>query len=108
YPLWQKKQLAFVPFAGTSDLSRSHFETQNHIESGEPATLHAGSRSGFLARLSSGLTGVPSIAFTRNLPLSFQGASQDIPNISLKTDPKAQFNARQAAILSGMYRGTPL
>jgi uncharacterized protein (DUF1501 family) len=108
YPLWQKKQLAFVPFAGTSDLSRSHFETQNHIESGEPATLHAGSRSGFLARLSSGLTGVPSIAFTRNLPLSFQGARQDIPNISLKADPKAQFNARQAAILSGMYRGTPL
>src|SRR5579864_975527 len=25
YPLWQKKQVAFVPFAGTDDLSRSHF-----------------------------------------------------------------------------------
>ena len=24
-PLWQKGQLAFVPFAGTEDLTRSHF-----------------------------------------------------------------------------------
>ena len=52
YPLWQKKQLAFVPFAGTDDLSRSHFETQDHIERGQPQG-HAGDyRSGFLARLS--------------------------------------------------------
>ncbi|MEO8748084.1 MAG: DUF1501 domain-containing protein [Rhodanobacter sp.] len=108
YPLWQKKQIAFVPFAGTDDLSRSHFETQNNIESGEPTAQHASFRSGFLARLSGQLAGVPSIAFTKNLPLSFQGAGKDIPNISLKADPKAQFNPRQAAILSDMYKGTPL
>src|SRR5580693_2287506 len=29
YPLWSQKQIAFVPFAGTDDLSRSHFETQD-------------------------------------------------------------------------------
>ena len=108
YPLWQKKQIAFVPFAGTDDLSRSHFETQNNIESGEPTAQRASFRSGFLARLSGQLAGVPSIAFTKNLPLSFQGAGKDIPNISLKADPKAQFNPRQAAILSDMYKGTPL
>ena len=108
YPLWQKKQIAFVPFAGTDDLSRSHFETQNNIESGEPTAQRASFRSGFLARLSGQLTGVPSIAFTKNLPLSFQGAGKDIPNISLKADPKAHFNARQAAILSDMYKGTSL
>ncbi|MEO8810312.1 MAG: DUF1501 domain-containing protein [Rhodanobacter sp.] len=108
FPLWQKKQIAFVPFAGTDDLSRSHFETQNHIESGEPTDQRASFRSGFLARLSGQLTGVPSIAFTRNLPLSFQGAGKDIPNISLKADPKAHFDAKQSAILSDMYKGTPL
>src|ERR1700676_2384732 len=27
-PLFQQKEAAFVPFAGTDDLSRSHFETQ--------------------------------------------------------------------------------
>jgi uncharacterized protein (DUF1501 family) len=108
HPLWQKKQIAFVPFAGTDDLSRSHFETQNNIESGEPTARRASFRSGFLARLSGQLTGVPAIAFTRNLPLSFQGAYKDIPNVSLKADPKVRFNARQSAILSGMYQGTPL
>jgi uncharacterized protein (DUF1501 family) len=46
YPLWQRKQIAFVPFAGTDDLSRSHFETQDNIESGEPTRQrnHYGNR----------------------------------------------------------------
>src|SRR5580700_6296283 len=33
-PLYQARQLAFVPFAGTDDVSRSHFETQDSIELG--------------------------------------------------------------------------
>ncbi|MDE2249173.1 MAG: DUF1501 domain-containing protein [Pseudomonadota bacterium] len=108
YPLWQRRQLAFVPFAGTDDLSRSHFETQNNIESGEPTTQRDHFRSGFMARLADQLGAVPAIAFTRALPLSFQGAGRDIPNIALKAAPRASFNARQSAILSGMYRGTGL
>lgn len=109
YPLWQKKQLAFVPFAGTNDLTRSHFETQDHIERGEPLGQNANYRSGFMARLSGALgKATPSIAFTNNLPLSFQGAGRDIPNISLKGDPRAHFDARQSAILAGMYKGTAL
>src|ERR1700743_1456849 len=35
YPLWQARQIAFVPFAGTDDTSRSHFETQDTIELGQ-------------------------------------------------------------------------
>ena len=108
YPLWQKKQVAFVPFAGTDDLSRSHFETQDNIERGEPLDHGSNYRSGFMARLSGQLTGTPAIAFTGNLPLSFQGAAKDIPNISLKGNTKAHFNDRQADILASMYRGTPL
>ncbi len=107
YPLWQKKQLAFIPFAGTNNLSRSHFETQDDIERGEPAGADH-YRSGFLARLSSVLTGVPAVAFTNNLPLSFQGSAQDVPNISLKGNPKARIDERQAAILTDMYQNTPL
>ena len=34
-PLYEKGQLAFVPFAGTNNLSRSHFETQDSIELGQ-------------------------------------------------------------------------
>jgi uncharacterized protein (DUF1501 family) len=108
YPLWQHRQIAFVPFAGTDDLSRSHFETQDNIESGEPTASRANFRSGFLARLSGSLPDVPPIAFTKSLPPSFQGASHDIPNISMKGDPKSHFDVRQAGILSSMYQGTPL
>ena len=40
-PLYQQRQVAFVPFAGTDDLSRSHFETQDSIELGQPLERHA-------------------------------------------------------------------
>jgi len=108
YPLWQRKQLAFVPFAGTDDMSRSHFETQDNIESGEPTSQRTDYRSGFLARLSGSLTHVPSIAFTDALPLSFQGGGKDIPNISLRGVAKPAFDERQSGILADMYKGTSL
>ena len=108
YPLWQKRQLAFIPFAGTDDMSRSHFETQDNIESGEPSELRSNYRSGFMARLSGQMTSVPSIAFTDALPLSFQGSGRDIPNISLRGNPKPVYDQRQAGILAGMYRDTSL
>ncbi|MFC4528139.1 DUF1501 domain-containing protein [Dyella halodurans] len=108
YPLWQKRQLAFVPFAGTDDMSRSHFETQDNIESGEPSNQRSDFRSGFLARLSGQMAKLPSIAFTDALPLSFQGSNHDIPNISLRGNTKPVFDDRQASILAGMYQNTSL
>ena len=60
-PLWQKGQLAFVPFAGTEDLTRSHFETQDSVESGMPVAQPGGAPhsygSGFLNRLAAALDG---------------------------------------------------
>ena len=108
YPLWQRKQVAFIPFAGTDDLSRSHFETQDNIERGQAMGATGNYRSGFLARLSGQLSSVPTIAFTNNLPLSLQGSAKDVPNISLRGNPNSSFDARQSAILTDMYRGTPL
>ncbi|HEY4145595.1 DUF1501 domain-containing protein [Pinirhizobacter sp.] len=106
-PLWDRKQVAFIPFSGTTDLSRSHFETQDNIEAGEPDGHSMAQRSGFLARLSQVMKPATPIAFTDSLPLSFQGAG-DIPNISLRGAGKASFDDRQSALLAGMYRGTPL
>ncbi|NID04863.1 DUF1501 domain-containing protein [Luteibacter jiangsuensis] len=105
-PLWDRKQLAFVPFAGTDDLSRSHFETQDNIESGEAGDARRYA-SGFMGRLSGVLRGVPPIAFTDALPLSFRGAG-DVPNVSLKGNGNATFDDRQSKILAGMYQGTAL
>jgi len=61
YPLWQKKQIAFVPFAGTDDLSRSHFETQDSIERGQPLQGVYDYNSGFMNRLVLQLSGAQPI-----------------------------------------------
>lgn len=106
YPLWQRKEMAFVPFAGTDDLSRSHFETQDSIEAGQPGQQHRRYDSGFLARLARQVPDSAPMAFTDALPLSFQGG-QNIPNLSLRSAGKVPFDARQANILSSMYQHTP-
>jgi uncharacterized protein (DUF1501 family) len=102
--LYQQGQAAFVPFAGTDDLTRSHFETQDSIELGQPVNSARNYRSGFLARLSETLIGAPAIAFTDALPLAFQGGAP-IPNQSLRNVGKPPFDDRQAHILTDMYAG---
>jgi uncharacterized protein (DUF1501 family) len=106
-PLYQQRQALFIPFAGTDDLSRSHFETQDSIELGQPLQGSHDLHSGFLSRLAGVVNGATPIAFTDSLPVCFRGDS-DIPNISLKGVGKPVFDARQAAILSDMYAGNHL
>jgi uncharacterized protein (DUF1501 family) len=106
-PLYAQKQALFIPFAGTDDLSRSHFETQDSIELGQPLQGSHDLRSGFLARLAGVVNGASPIAFTDSLPVCLRGDS-DIPNISLKGVGKPVFDARQASILAAMYAGHPL
>jgi len=101
-PLYQQGQLAFVPFAGTDDLSRSHFETQDSIELGEPSKGQHDFGSGFMGRLVQVLGPSGPIAFTDALPLTFRGGA-DIPNVSLKGIGKAAFDERQTSLLTGMY-----
>jgi len=106
--LYLQRQVAFIPFAGTDDLSRSHFETQDSIELGQPSNGARNYRSGFLGRLSDTLLGtsadISPISFTDALPLAFEGAST-VPNLSLKNVGKPPFDERQARILSDMYAG---
>ena len=106
--MYLQRQVAFIPFAGTEDLSRSHFETQDSIELGQTVNGARNFRSGFLGRLSDTLLGSSSsmlpIAFTDALPLAFEGGST-VPNLSLKNVGKPPFDERQAHILSDMYAG---
>jgi uncharacterized protein (DUF1501 family) len=106
-PLYKSRQALSIPFAGTDDLSRSHFETQDSIELGQPLQGTHDLRSGFLSRLAGVLRGADPIAFTDSLPVCFRGDT-DIPNISLKGIGKPVFDPRQASILSDMYSGHPL
>jgi uncharacterized protein (DUF1501 family) len=107
YPLFKKGQVVFVPFAGTDDMSRSHFETQDSIELGQAAGNHQNFRSGFLNRLASVLTSAEPIAFTDQLPMIFQG-SQQVPNIALRTLNAPAVDQRQSSIIASMYRGTAM
>lgn len=109
-PLWQKGQLAFVPFAGTEDLTRSHFETQDSVEGGMPVVAPGGVPrtygSGFLNRLAAALDGrAAPVSFTDGLPVVMSGDIV-VPNVSLKGTGRAPFDDRQMALLSGMYAGT--
>lgn len=106
-PLYQARQLAFVPFAGTDDLTRSHFETQDSIEQGQPAGASRDFRSGFLNRLAGVLNGARPISLTQQLPLVMQGRVS-IPNVALRAVGKTNLDARQSRIIAAMYKQTPL
>jgi len=106
YPLYQKGEVAFVPFAGTENLSRSHFETQDAIELGQPE----GQRnygSGFLNRLFSLLKEGSAISFTNQLPLVFRGEAQ-VANAALRFAGRTGIDPRQSRMIEEMYRDTPL
>jgi uncharacterized protein (DUF1501 family) len=102
-PLWEKKQLAFVPFAGTADdLTRSHFETQDTIELGQPLHGTRNYNSGFMARLAGVLTRTKPIAWTDQLPLVFRGGQQ-VPNIGIASVGKPGVDDRQSKLIESMY-----
>ena len=107
YPLWTKGQIAFVPFAGTDDLTRSHFETQDTIELGQPVGGSRDYRSGFMSRIAASLAGTDPIAFTSNLPLSFRGV-KPIPNIALNFTGKPAVAGKNAELIQTMYQGSEL
>jgi len=109
-PLWQKGQLTFVPFSGTEDLTRSHFETQDSMESGMPVaatgTVPHAYGSGFLNRLAVALDGrAAPVSFTDGLPIVMTG-ERVVPNVSLKGTGRAPFDDRQVGLLTSMYAGT--
>lgn len=102
--LWRKKQIAFVPFAGTDDMTRSHFETQDTIELGQAVGGARNYRSGFMARLAEQVSGSRSIALTAQPPLIFRGRTS-IPNFAVTSIGKPGIDERQAQMIQEMYRG---
>ena len=109
-PLFQGRQACFVPFAGTDDLSRSHFETQDSIELGQPLDAHQSFRTGFmnrLAQLLQGRSGMAPMAFTAQLPLCMRGPAR-IANTALADVGKGGVDANRSRAIAAMYAGTPL
>src|ERR1700681_2050141 len=105
--LYLQRQVAVVPFCGTDDLPRSHFETQDSIELGQPLGANRDYQSGFLNRLVGVLGGAQPIAFTDQLPIVLRG-EKDVPNMALRSIGKPGLDNRQSAIIAAMYRRTSL
>lgn len=107
YPLFKNGEASFIPFAGTDDLSRSHFETQDSIELGQNLNGARNFHSGFLNRLAAQLNRGSAMSFTDQLPLIVQGNMQ-IANTSLRGQTKQNLDERQSKIIAQMYQSTNL
>lgn len=107
YPLFQRGQATFIPFAGTEDLTRSHFETQDSIELGQNLMGSRDYQSGFMNRLATELGARTAISFTDQLPITFRGPAK-IGNAALKDGARPVVDAKTRELLSGMYRNQAL
>jgi len=105
-PLLARKEVAFVPFAGTDDLSRSHFETQDAIELGQPEGARKDYGSGFMNRLAGALGSGSAVTFTGATPLAFRGEAR-VTGASLRFAGRAGLEPRQAKLVEEMYRDSP-
>lgn len=103
----QARQISFIPFAGTEDTSRSHFETQDSIELGQAPNGQRDFQSGFLNRLASVLPGQSAMSFTDQLPTIFRGPV-DVANTSLKGKINKGLDKPMQSALAGMYAHHPL
>lgn len=115
-PLYTKGQAAFLPFAGTEDLTRSHFETQDSIEHGLALGKERDEDSGFLNRLVGVLDGSASqkaaleasaMAFTDQLPIMLRGDAK-VTNMALGAVGRPALGEQQSRVIQSMYSGTPL
>lgn len=107
YPMFQAGEAAFIPFAGTHDLSRSHFETQDSIEMGQELGGSRNFQSGFMNRLAAQLNGISAMSFTEQLPIIMRGETK-VANVALQKASKNSLDDRQSKIIAQMYGKTAL
>lgn len=107
YPLLQAGHATFIPFAGTDDLTRSHFETQDSIELGQNLGGQRDFQSGFMNRLAAEIGARGAISFTDQLPIAFRGSAK-IGNAALRDNAKLAVDAKTRKLVSGMYQEQPL
>ncbi|MBY0495669.1 MAG: DUF1501 domain-containing protein [Cyanobacteria bacterium] len=100
-PLWDRGELAIVHAAGSHDITRSHFDAQDYMESATPGIKST--RDGWLNRYLSG-TGsrepgagsnpLRGIALTKQMPRALQGAAPALAIGSTEDFTVADMSAR--------------
>ena len=110
-PLYEAKQVVFVPFAGTAFVSRSHFQAQDWLEFGQAPGPNPSPSTGFLNRLLERLhrdqgqaTG---ISFTGALPPIVRGPVQ-VANSPITVPKRAAVDENREELILAMYQGHAL
>jgi uncharacterized protein (DUF1501 family) len=109
-PLYRNGQAVLIPFSGSGDLSRSHFQAQDLMELGQSPGGKLDYASGYLNRLVDVLAGrgaYRAASFTNNLTPIFKGAVP-VPNISLRGNMKINLPPRHSELIASLYQGTKL
>ena len=107
-PLYEANQAAFVPFAGTDFVSRSHFQAQDWVEFGQPAGGSGIAAGGFLNRLlqvlQRGQAHSDAVSFTRALPPVMRGAAR-VANAPVSMPRAAAMAPELEDRILALYRG---
>jgi uncharacterized protein (DUF1501 family) len=109
-PMYMGRQAVLIPFCGSDDLSRSHFQAQDLMELGQGGGGTLDYSSGYLNRLVETLatSAAPSaVSFTGSLTPVFKGAVP-VPNVSLRGNMKINITPRQGDLIASLYEGTKL
>jgi uncharacterized protein (DUF1501 family) len=109
-PMYTGRQAVLIPFCGSDDLSRSHFQAQDLMELGQGGGGTLDYSSGYLNRLVETLatSAAPSaVSFTGSLTPVFKGAVP-VPNVSLRGNMKINITPRQGDLIASLYEGTKL
>jgi uncharacterized protein (DUF1501 family) len=113
FELFQARQAVLIPFSGSQDTSRSHFQAQDVMELGQSPKDKGGLdyTSGFLNRLVAVLqnkdTRISGMSFTNNLTPVFKG-KVEVPNINLQGQVHNIANDRPTKMIEALYQGNAL
>lgn len=110
-PLWDDGRLAFVDGVGNYDLSRSHFDAQDFMETGTPGNKSVS--TGWLDRAIKMIPGTAvseAVAFQSQLPRAFSGpepvlVATNLTSLNLKAG--TTWRAEAEAALRAMYGSRP-
>jgi uncharacterized protein (DUF1501 family) len=93
-PFWDNRSLAIVHACGSHDVTRSHFDAQDYMESATPGvkSTRDGWINRYLAATGEARNPLRGVALTRQMPRSLQG-----PAPSLAIGSVAGFNVRNGA-----------
>jgi uncharacterized protein (DUF1501 family) len=109
-PLWRNHSLAIVHACGSPDVTRSHFDAQDYMETATPGVRST--REGWLNRClqvqNAGDSPLRGVALTRQMPRALQGraaslAVGSLDEFALRADPGVAQALERAYARDGMF-----